>query len=285
MEQVSVVTDSVSCLPKELVQRYGIHVVPLSFAFEDKVYRDGVDITPSEFYSLLKKANKLPTTSSPPPQAYLEAYQAQSQHSSSILCITLPRRISMAFDSAQQARELAREKLPQTTIEVLDSETAAGGQGFIALAAAQAASSGADLAQVMAVAQRVASKVEMVGLMDTLYYLAKGGRVPKVAAWAASLFSIKPILGIKGGEIGLVGRVRTKSRAVRRLLEIMREKVDHGPVHVGVMHADALEEAQRLRDEVAAQFDCVELFIADFTPVMGVHTGPGVLALAFYSEG
>ncbi len=285
MAQVAVVTDSIACLPEELTQRYGIYIVPLSFAFEDRVYRDGVDITPTQFYRLLKKANKFPTTSAPPPSAYLEAYRAQSQLSSTILCITLSRKLSMAFDSALQAKELAREELPETTIEVLDSESAAGSQGFVALAAARAASSGADLAQVMEATRGVMSRVEILGLMDTLYYVAKGGHVPKVAAWTASFFSIKPILGIKSDEVKLVARVRTKSRAVKRLLDIMKERVNQDPVHVSVMHADALEEAQKLRDRVANQFNCVELFITDFTPVMGVHTGPGVLALAFYSEG
>jgi DegV family protein with EDD domain len=284
MNRVAVVTDSIACLPKGLVDKYGIYIVPITINFGDEIYRDGIDITPSEVYRLLRKAKKLPTTSSPPPGAYLEAYRQVSQHSDSILCITLPQKISMGFDSAQQAREMFKEERPGMVIEILDCQTAAGGQGFVTLAAAQPASSGADLAQALEAARRVMSRVDVVAVMDTLHYLAKGGRVPKTAAWVASILSIKPILGIRGGEIGLRERARTKPRAVKRLLEMMREKVGQKPVHVTVMHADVLDEAERLRDQISTQFDCVELFISDFTPTMGLHAGPGVLGIAFYGE-
>jgi DegV family protein with EDD domain len=284
MSPVAVVTDSVACLPKELVERYGIYIIPITINFGDEIYRDGIDITPSEVYRLLRKAKKLPTTSSPPPGAYLEAYRQLSQHSDSIICITLPQQVSMGFDSAQQAREMFKEELPGIVIEVLDCQTAAGGQGFVTLAAARAASSGADLAQAVEAAQGVMSRVDVVAAMDTLHYLAKGGRVPRAAAWVASVLNIKPILGIRGGEVGLRERARTKPKAVKRLLEIMWEKVGQKPVHVSVFHADVFEEAQRLRDQISARFNCVELLITDFTPTMGVHTGPGTLGIAFYGE-
>jgi len=284
MNRVAVVTDSIACLPRELVEKYGIYIIPITINFGDEIYRDGIDITPTEVYRLLRKAKKLPTTSSPPPGVYLEAYRQAGQHSDGILCLTLPKKISMAFDSAQQAREMVKEELPGVAIEILDCETAAGGQGLVTLAAARAASSGADLAQALQAAQRVMAKVDVVAAMDTLYYLAKGGRVPRAAAWVASILSIKPILGIRGGEIGLRERARTKPKAVKRLLEIMREKVGQKPVHVIVFHSDVLEEAQRLRDQISEQFDCVELFITDFTPTMGVHTGPGTMGIAFYGE-
>lgn len=284
MRKVGVVTDSIACLPKKLAQRYDIYVIPLTVIFGDKIYRDGVDITPSEVYRLLRKAKKLPTTSSPSPGDYLEAYRELSRQANSILCITLPQKVSMEFDSANQARDMVKEELPEAVIEVLDCQTAAGGQFLVTLAAAQAASSGADLAQVIEAAQRVMSKVEVIAALDTLYYLAKGGRVPRAAAWAASILSIKPILRIKDGEMGLLTRARTKPKAIRRLLEIMEQRVGQKPVHVNVMHADVLEEAEKLRDEISAQFNCVELFISDFTPAMGIHAGPGVLGLAFYSE-
>jgi len=284
MNRVAVVTDSIACLPKELVERYGIYIIPITINFGDEIYRDGIDITPSEVYRLLRKAKKLPTTSSPPPGAYLEAYRQLSQHSDSILCITMPQQISMGFDSAQQARELMKAERPGILIEILDCQTAAGGQGFVTLAAAQAASSGTDLGQVLEAAQRVMRRVDVVAAMDTLYYLAKGGRVPRAAAWIASILSIKPILGIRGGDIGLRERARTKPKALKRLLEIMREEVGQKPVHVIVFHSDVLDEAERLKDQILAQFDCVEIFITDFTPTMGVHTGPGTLGIAFYGE-
>lgn len=284
MNRVGVVTDSIACLSKELVEQYGIYIIPITINFGDEIYRDGIDITPGEVYRLLRKAKKLPTTSSPPPGAYLEAYRQLGQHSDSILCITMPQQVSMGFDSAQQAREMVKDELPGIVIELLDCQTAAGGQGLVTLAAARAASSGADLAQALEAAQRVIAKVDVVAAVDTLYYLAKGGRVPRAAAWVASILSIKPILGIRGGEIRLRERARTKPKALKRLLEVMREEVEQKPVHVIVFHSDVLDEAQRLRDQILAQFDCVEILITDFTPTMGVHTGPGTLGIAFYGE-
>ena len=285
MKRVSIVTDSTACVPQEFVEKYGIHVVPINVIFEDRVYRDGLDITPREVYALLQEAKRLPTTASPPPGEYLEIYREASKGTDSILCISISSSLTSIFQSAQQAMEMAKEDLPGIAIEVLDCRTAAGGQAFIVMEAARAAASGCSLHEVMEVAKRMMPRVNVIVVLDTLYYLAKGGRIPKAAAWAGSLFKIKPIIEVVKGEVGLLERARTKPRGVERILTIMRERVGIAKsVHVIVMHANAPREAEQLKDRVVSEFNCAELYTTEFTPVMGVHVGPGLLGLAFYSE-
>jgi len=282
MGKVAVVTDSSACVPKEVIKQYGIHILPLILIFEDRSYRDGVDITSQEFYELLKKAKKVPTTSSPSPGEYLEAFLEVAKQASDILCITLPPHLSMAFDSATQAREMARESIPHVNITVFPSRSAALAEGFIAQAAARAAASGKDLSQVIQAAQDMMDRVNAIAMLDTLYYLAKGGRIPKAAAWAGSLFKIKPILDATG-DVRLLERCRTRKRAMQRLLYIMRQRSGGRPICVNLMHANAPEEAERLKADILSQFDCVEFYVTDFTPVIGTHTGPGSIGLSFYT--
>jgi len=282
--EVVIVTDSVACIPQELVEKYGIEVVPIQVIFGDKSYRDGIDITPSQFYAMLRQAEKLPTTAASLPGPALEAYEKASQRASSILCITLSAKFSGMFNSAILAKEMVKESLRGITIEVLDSRTAAAAQGLVVLAAARAANSGKNLTEVVEAAESVMQRVNLFVTLDTLYYLVKGGRVPKVAALATSLLKIKPILTIIDGEANPVTNPRTTPGAMKRVLEIMEQKIVKGqPLYVAVTHADALDRAIALRDEISSRFDCAELFITEFTPVMGAHTGPGVVGVAFHS--
>lgn len=284
MQKVAIVTDTTACVPQELVAKYGIELVPVVFIFGDKSYRDGIDMSPAEFYALLRQAEKLPTTSGSLPDPYLEAYGKASHRATSILCITAPAKLSGMFNSAQLATEMAKEALPNVVIEVLDCGTAAAAQGLVVLAAARDAASGESLTKVIETARNVMQRVNLFATLDTLYYLVKGGRVPKAAALANSLLKIKPIFTVTGGDAHIVTLARTTANAIKHMLKIMEQKVVKGqPLHVAVMHADALDKAKELMDEISSQFDCAELFITEFTPVMGVHTGPGVIGIAFYS--
>ena len=285
MKKVAVVTDTTACIPQEQVTRYDIEVVPVQLIFEDKTYRDGIDISPTEFYALLRQANKLPTTSASSPDPYIEAYRKASQRAESILCLTEPSNFSAMVDSALVAKEMAKTALPNVAIEVLDCATAAGGQGLVALAAARAAASGKNLSEVMTTAQDIMYRVNLFATLDTLHYLVKGGRVPQAAALVNSLLKIKPIFTLNHAEAHTVALPRTIPSAIKRMTKLMEKKVVKGQrLHVAVMHADALDKAVALRNRIASQFDCAELFITEFTPVMGAHTGPGLLGIAFYSE-
>ncbi|MBA7675835.1 hypothetical protein ES703_84073 [subsurface metagenome] len=182
MKKVAIVTDTTACIPQEQVEKYSIEVVPMAFVFGDKVYRNGVDMSPTKFYSLLRQAEKLPTTSHPSPEHFLDAYRDASRRAPNILCITISSHFSATFNSAQLATEMAKTTLPNTVIEVLDCDTAAAAQGLIVLEAARVADSGGNLNEVKKTARNIMERVNLFATLDTLRYLVKGGRVPQAAA-------------------------------------------------------------------------------------------------------
>ena len=286
MKKVAILTDSTCCLPKELVEKYDICVVPLEIIYEDKSYRDGIDMTPGEVYRIMRKKENLPTTSTASAGDFLNAYRQLTQKAESVLCITVTSLQSKTFEAASAAKELAKEEISDTTIEVFDSRSVAGALGFIVLEAARAVSQGAELAQAAETVRNMMGRVNFLAMLDTLYYLARTGRTARAAAWAGSLLSMKPIVEHSPaiGETTPVARPRTKTKAVERMLEIMVERMGDSKVHVMVHHADELEEAQKLMAEIESRFNCVELYCTEFTPVMGVHTGPGLLAISFYAD-
>ena len=234
----------------------------------------------------MRNTDKLPTTSVPSPVDFLEVYRQLRQKAESILCVTLSSRQSKTFDVAVMAKEMAKEAIPNTAIEVMDSRTVAGALGLVVLEAARVASQGADLAQVAEAARSTIPMVRLIAILDTLYYLAKGGRIGKASAWAGSLLNFKPILeySTSTGRVEALERPRTKAKAVKRLLEIMADRVGDSPVHVLVHHAGVPEDGEQLKAQVASRFNCAELYLTEFTPMMGAHTGPGLLALSFYAE-
>ncbi len=286
MKKVAVVTDSTCCLPQELLEKYDISVVPLLIIYEGKQYRDGVDITPNEVYKIMRRKENLPTTSTASPGDFLNIYQQLSQKAESILCITLTSLQSKTFEAASAAKEMARAELPNTRIEVFDSRSVSSGLGFIVLAAARAASQGAGLEEAMAAARTIMGRVNFIAMLDTLYYLARLGRIARAAAWVGTLLDMKPLLEHSPavGETQPLARTRTKAKAVEHMLKVMAERVGNSAVHVMVHHADELDEAKKLATEIESRFKCTELYITEFTPVMGVHTGPGLLGIGFYAD-
>jgi DegV family protein with EDD domain len=283
MAKVAIVTDSSTCLPDELLAAHRIHVAPLAILFGGDVYEDGA-LSGPEFYSLLRSCRDLPTTAAPAPAAYLEAFKEASRDSDSALCVTLSSTYSGSYSSALTALDLARRELPDFPVRVLDSHSLAMCYGFAVLAAARAADEGADLDATEAVVREVASRAYLIGAIDTLRYLAKSGRVPKVMHWATSLLRIKPIFEAVGEDVHTVARSRTMPGATRRMLaEIERRLGGQRPLHLAVMHADAPEAAAALAEAARARLHPEELLVTEFTSVMGVHAGPGFLGLAYFT--
>ncbi len=283
MAKIGIVADSSVSLPKELVEKYKIELVPEVINFGDKVYRDGVNLVPHDFYVMLGRAKELPTTSAPSPQDFIDAYQNAARGKDALACILVTAGFSqMGF----QAAMTARKSVKQLPIEIIDSRTAMGAYGFIVLAAARAAAEGKSLPEVVEAAKDVQKRVTLILTLETLKYLAKGGRIGKAAHWAGTMLSIKPIMEVpvSVGAIEPLERVRSRPKALRRLLGIMQERVGgKKQVHVSVDHANVLEEAQWLKEQVSSTFDCAEVYINDWTPVAGVHCGPGVIGLSFYA--
>ena len=281
---VAIVTDSISCLTKELIEVYSIGIVPIMLLVQGKVYRDLVDITPSEAYELFLQDPETFSTSPAAPGHYLEAYREVSSRAKSILCVTLSSKLSVGYEMACEARELAKTELPTTPIEVLDSQNVTAAEGFVVLAAARAAAEGEDLAEVIKTAKEVRDKVAFVILLDTIRHVYRTGRIPKVASQIGSILNIKPILTSSSGLLRLQGLAKNREQGKSRLLEILRDKVGQCPVHVAVMHAYASEDAEILKDRISSEFNCAELWITEFSPVMGYATGTGTLGFAFYKD-
>ena len=285
MVKVVVIADSSACLPADIIRQLDIAIVPLGLLIDGRAYQDG-DITSSQFYGLLRSARRLPSTTSPSPGAFLDAFKAIAQRADAALCITLSSKYSGTYNAAVNAANLAREELPRFPIQVLDSHSLAMCHGFAVMAAARAAAGGAALAAAAAAAEEVRQRAQLIGILDTLRYLAKSGRAPWAVHWATSLLQIKPILMARQDEIVALDRVRSRKQALERLLHHLRQRVERDqPLHLAVMHADALADAQALADRIGEELRPAELLLTEFTPVMGIHTGPGLVGVAFYCGG
>lgn len=287
MKKVAVVTDSTCCLPPEIVQEYDINVVPLYIVYGGKSYRDGVDITAQEVYQIMRRKEDLPTTATAAVGDFLEVFRNLAEKAESILCITLTSILSKTFEAATAAKSIAKEQFPRTVIEVFDSRAVGGALGFIVQEAAKVVKHGGTLSEAMKTARSMMEKVKLFAMLDTLYYLARLGRIGRAAAWAGAMLNMKPILQHSPAhdEAMPVARPRTKQKAIEQLLQILKKDIGGLRAHINIHHADEMEEAKRLAERVRREVDCAEVYITEFTPLMGVHTGPGVLGFSFYAEG
>ena len=278
--KVAVTTYSVANLPSEVVERYSITVIPLLVAFGQEVFRDGVDMTAAQFYRRLREDKHLPTTSTPSMGDFLAIFHRLAREAEAIACIHLAREFSGTLAIAEEVGHSFRE----VPVHIVDSRSAAMAQGFVVLEAARVAAEGGNLTAVVARAREMIPRVNLVVTLDTLEYLYRGGRIGRVAWLMGSALQFKPLLSVGNGIVDLLERPRTQAKAVRRILEIMATRVRERLVHAAVVHAEALKEAEWLRQEVASLFNCQELYLTDLTPVMGTHAGPGVLGVAWWSE-
>ena len=272
--------DSSCCLPQDLAQKWRVTVVPHELIIGDRSYRDGIDIQPSDFYRLLGSGHDHITTAAPSSHRFSQAFSAANEIAPKVICLTLSANFSMTY----QAAVAAADDSGGLEVTVVDTGAAAGSLGLIALAAARGSALGQSLDAVLAQVNTLAAKVELVAFLDTLKYLRRGGRIGRLQGWAGSMLGIKPVTGLRMGEAHLLGRPRSRAKAIRRLLDIMGERAAGEPLVVNVLEAGAPEEAQDLRAAVARDFDCRELMVSQFTPVMGAHTGPGLLGLAFHTD-
>ena len=283
MQKVAIITDSIACLTREQVEQYGIEIIPINFYAGGKLYKDWVDVTPSEAYELFLKDPDSFKTSAASPEDCLNAYRNASKLAKNILCVTVSVKLSTVYNVVQEAKELAKTELPDISIEVVDSRTATPAEGFIALAAARAAAEGKDLAEVVSAAEEMRDKVSCIILLDTIRHVYRSGRIPKIASQVGSILNIRPILTVSGA-VHFASAVRNREHGIERILQMMRDKVGRSPVHVAMFHAYAPDEAEKLKERVSAEFNCAEFWLSEFSPVMGYACGTGTVGLAFYSE-
>lgn len=278
----AVVSDSNVSLPPNVVRGLPLFLAPLQVRIGEQVYADGVDITPAEFYTLLRSSGDPPTTAAPSPGAFLDAIRRAGDAADEIICITLSAELSATYSAAKEAVRLARAQLPHLSVSLVDSRSAGAAQGLIALDAARLAASGASAGDVLARVERRIGNTHFIGYLSTLYYLWRGGRVPRLFMWMGSMLQMKPILQLSAGRIGMVERPRTEAKALARLTAMAAERTAGRPVRAAVTHAAEPERAAMLAEQLRSRLCIEELFITEFTPAIGAHTGPGLVGCAFH---
>jgi DegV family protein with EDD domain len=288
-ELVRVVTDSTSDLPPDLARAHGIYVVPVLVLFGTKVYHDGIDLKAREFYELLEKGREHPRTNPPPKADFAEVYQSLAPQKD-LVSLHVSEKLSQ---TVVHARAAAEEGLPdfqklrgeaeRIFLRVVDSNNVSLGLGMLALFAARMARRGVEPDAIVERLEAMRERLHVLFLVDTLEYLARGGRIGKARALVGNILGIKPILGVVDGEVTAVDKVRGGRAAHPRLIELFKQRVDpKRPVVVGIAHAKAPVWADRLRDLIEKSFQVSEIFIAEMGPVVATNAGPGTVGAALF---
>lgn len=288
--RVRVVTDSTADLPGEVARRHGIEVVPLRVRFGDQELRDGIEIDPRRFYELLAGRKGVhPTTSPPPVEDFLATYRALAG-GSDLVSIHLSGGMSKTLAAAEEALAagaaelaVARGDGSRPHLAACDSRSVSVGLGLQALFAARLAARGAGVGEIVERVGSMRERIHVLFVVDTLEYLARGGRIGRARALVGGLLGIKPILGVVDGEVAAVERVRGGRRAHPRMLELFEQRIDRArPVIAAVAHANAPMWADRLRALLESALDVRELLVAEIGPVVGTHAGPGTVGAALF---
>ena len=280
MAKTVIVTDSTAYIPTDLVKKYNITVAPQILIWGDKTYEDGVDIQPDEFYRQLKTAKVMPTTSQVSPATMQALFNQLIEKGHDVLAILISAKLSGTIQSALQAKEALAKA--QEKIEIVDSNSTAMAMGFHVLQAARAAAEGAKLAECKALAEKARAYTGVYFAVNTLEFLHRGGRIGGAQRFLGSALNLKPILAVQDGRVEAIERVRTMSKALDRVLELVIEAIQgKTPVRLATLHADAPEEARALLDHANKVLNVTENIFSEVSPVIGTHAGPGTVGLAY----
>lgn len=281
MKKIAILTDSTANLPMEWVEQYNVGVIPLKIQWENGSFLDGVEITPAEFYTRLSHSKTFPTTSQPSVQDFLQAFENLADQAEGIVVPLISSGISGTVASAQTAARL----FSRVPAEIVDTHITSLGQVMVILAAARAAEQGKNLQEVKRAAEEVVKQLHVFFAVDTLEYLHRGGRINGASRYLGTALDIKPILFFNSeGKIDALERVRTRRKALQRLIALAEKQANGRPVHVAIVHANVPQAAQEFRDEVEGRLNCKEIFTVEFSPVIGIHVGPGTIGIALYEE-
>ena len=289
MPEVAVMTDTVSYIPGEIASKYNIMQAPAHILMDGESYPEN-EMDLAQFYARIPKwrqENKLPTTSSPSPDDFVQAYRKLSKECKAIVYIGYSTQLGMAVQSASLAKDLVKDELAHTEIEVLDSKTCCGAQTLITIEAARVATSGGGLGEVLEAANDLISRVNLLILSDDLYYLAKGGRIHKARPWADSKISNTVILRMNastGGQNTPAARCKTKGETLKTLFDLVQSQSGSGRLHVAINHADAPAEAEQLKEKALSDFQCEEVFISNLGPLVTTHTGLGTRFFGWWAD-
>lgn len=276
---IRIVTDSTCDLPQEWMVRHNIHMVPIHIQFGAETFRDRQTIDPDAFYRRIEQEGALPHTSQPPPGDFVEMYRAIADPSDEIISIHVTGKLSGTCDSARMAAEAM---LDRAKVHVFDSMAGSAGLGYMCLEAARMAEVGKSVAEILKRLEAVRPRVNLLFTLANLRFAEMSGRVNKLQGTLVSLLNIKPIVLAEGGLMGVAAQVRTRKRAIERVIEMGRERVGDVRVNLAAIHAQAPDEAAELLDRARSMFRHGEAFVHDLALSLAVHFGPGTLALVTY---
>ncbi|MBN1668490.1 MAG: DegV family protein [Anaerolineales bacterium] len=283
MSKIAIVTDTDASLHPDLAARYGIYQVPITVHFGEQVLETWVDIDDIGLFERIEREGRLPTTAAPAPGKFAAAYQAAfTAGADEVICFTVSGEVSATYGAALAAKELA-----SGPVEVVDTRSLAIGQGFIVLAAAEAAQQGASRPEILRLADSVRARTHLYAALGTLKYLAMSGRVGHLAAGMASILNIKPILTIQNGKLEMLEKVRTRNKAWGRAIELAGEKIAGGPVErMAIVHVAAPEQAGAFEQQLRASLPCPdEILHTELSAGLSVHSGAGMVGVSFVTAG
>jgi len=280
MSKVAVVTDSTAYIPDELVAKHNITVAPQILIWGNETFQDGVDIKPDEFYRRLSNSKVMPSTSQASPATLKTIFENLLEEGFDVLGIFISTKLSGTIASAEQA--IAMLPKAKDKIAIFDSNSTAMALGFMVLTAARAAQAGEKLAECTELAKEAYAHTGVFFVVETLEFLRRGGRIGGAQALLGTALNIKPVLELRDGRIESIEKVRTKSKALDRIIELVVEKVaGRTPVRLATLHANAEAEARSTLEKTSAQLHPIESVFASVSPVIGTHAGPGTVGLAF----
>lgn len=280
MAKIAIVTDSTSYIPADLVQKHGITVAPQVLIWDDKTYRDGIDIQSAEFFTRLKTAKTMATTSQVSVADMQAIFQSLVEKEYEVLGIFISSKLSGTIQSAMQAKDLMGEA--GSKVAVFDSSSTAMALGFQVLAAARAAQDGATLQECVVLAEKARENTGVFFAVDTLEFLHRGGRIGGAQRFLGTLLNMKPILAVQDGRVAGLERIRTKTKAHERVLELIVENTKgKKPIRLATLHANAVEDAKTLLAKAEQTLNPIESIFSEVSPVVANHAGPGTVGLAF----
>ncbi|HMB22893.1 MAG TPA: DegV family protein [Anaerolineales bacterium] len=283
MTEVAVVTDSCASIPESLLQRLHIQTVAYYIHRGQEVLRDLVSVQREEFVRWMLTARFLPTTASPGPGDYFDAFkQLAIGGVKEIISIQISSKVSGGFQAATVARSMMQDEFPDVRVEVVDTQNAALCQGWMVIEAARGALAGLSLDRLVETVQKMIPISHMIQTADTLKYLYMGGRIGKAQELLGSVLNIKPLIGLEDGMIVPLGRAHSRGQAYQQMANMVAEVVGKGKAKIAYVHVGAQREVERLKELVEARVNVVESFIGELSPALAVHSGPGTTGLCYY---
>jgi len=276
---IKIITDSTNNLSPDILERYDIRVAPVSIQFGDETFEEDIDIARDLFYRKIEELGIIPTSSQPTPAWFARFYQELTEQGHSILVITITSKHSGTYDSAM----LAKSMVPEADVEVFDSLSISLGMGWMILEAARAIEADHDRKRILQRLTEIRDRAKLIITPATLKYLQMSGRVGRLQGALASLLNVKPIIVLKDGVLEAIENVRTRGKALDRVIELIENAVGTSePINLAVIYARAQEDGRKLLERAKARFNCREILMADLVCSLAVHGGPGILGLFAY---